>query len=162
MRFKFETQDRISEVTLERRGDSLLAAIDGKSIKFQMLDARPGELIILIGNRPFRFYWGIEGEKTWVSLDGCTYLLEKPSPQALRPGSDKAGEIVVRAPMPAQIRLVEVTPGEEVLKGQTLMILEAMKMEIRLLAPRQGRIRQVFGQVGQTINRDQALVELEG
>jgi biotin carboxyl carrier protein len=62
--------------------------------------------------------------------------------------------------MPAQVRLVQVSAGDLVEVGQTLMLLEAMKMEIRLQAPRRGRVSRILAQAGQTVERDQVLIEM--
>jgi pyruvate carboxylase subunit B len=48
-----------------------------------------------------------------------------------------------------------------VTKGQTLLVLEAMKMEIRIQAPRDGKVAKLFVQQGQTVEREQMLIEIE-
>jgi biotin carboxyl carrier protein len=62
--------------------------------------------------------------------------------------------------MPAQVRAVLVAEANLVESGQTLMLLEAMKMEIKLQAPRRGRVVRLPVQEGQSVDRDQVLVEL--
>jgi biotin carboxyl carrier protein len=56
---------------------------------------------------------------------------------------------------------VNVREGEAVTKGQTLLLLEAMKMEIRIQSQREGRVRKLFVKQGQTVEKDQILVEIE-
>jgi pyruvate carboxylase subunit B len=63
--------------------------------------------------------------------------------------------------MPAQVREVRVREGDLVEKGQTLLLLEAMKMEIRLQAPHGGRVARLLASAGSQVDRDQVLVELE-
>ena len=63
--------------------------------------------------------------------------------------------------MPGQVVSVDVQAGDTVAKGQTLVILEAMKMEVRVQAPYAGRIRRVNVQTGQVVERGQQLVEME-
>jgi len=53
-----------------------------------------------------------------------------------------------------------VQAGEAVTKGQTLIVLEAMKMEIRVQAPRDGIVKKLFVKQGQTVEREQMLVEI--
>jgi propionyl-CoA carboxylase alpha chain len=62
--------------------------------------------------------------------------------------------------MPAQVRSLLVTEGQEVKQGQTLALLEAMKMEIRLKAPRDGRVAQLVAQEGDSVDRDQVVLKL--
>jgi biotin carboxyl carrier protein len=70
-----------------------------------------------------------------------------------------AGQLL--SPMPGQVRALQVTPGETISKGQTLVIVEAMKMEIKIIAPSDGRVKAVLVQVGQSVNKEQLLIEIE-
>jgi 3-methylcrotonyl-CoA carboxylase alpha subunit len=63
--------------------------------------------------------------------------------------------------MPGQIRALNVSEAEAVTKGQTLLVLEAMKMEIRVQAPRDGVVKKLFVEQGQTVEREQVLIEIE-
>jgi biotin carboxyl carrier protein len=56
---------------------------------------------------------------------------------------------------------VNVSEGEAVVKGQTLMVLEAMKMEIRIQATQTGVVGKVLVKQGQTVEREQVLVEIQ-
>jgi len=56
---------------------------------------------------------------------------------------------------------VNVSVGEAVAKGQTLMVLEAMKMEIRIQALVDGTVRKLLVSQGQTVEREQILIEIE-
>jgi biotin carboxyl carrier protein len=60
------------------------------------------------------------------------------------------------------VREVLAVAGAEVVRGDTLVVLEAMKMELRLTAPYAGRVRQVHCAAGQVVERGQVLVEIEG
>jgi len=59
------------------------------------------------------------------------------------------------------IRAVNVSEGESVTKGQTLLVLEAMKMEIRVQAPVDGVVKKLFVKQGQTVEREQMLIEIK-
>jgi biotin carboxyl carrier protein len=63
--------------------------------------------------------------------------------------------------MPGQIRSVSVSVGDAVKKGQTLLTMEAMKMEIRIQALKDGVVKSVSVAQGQTVEREQILVEVE-
>ena len=62
--------------------------------------------------------------------------------------------------MPGQIRAVAVVVGADVAEGDTLVVLEAMKMELRIRAPHAGRVTAVSCKVGDVVERGQLLVEL--
>ncbi len=65
------------------------------------------------------------------------------------------------APMPGKVLEVSVSEGQEVAAGDSLLILEAMKMENRMLAEAAGTIRRVLVEKGQMVEGGQVLVELE-
>jgi biotin carboxyl carrier protein len=56
---------------------------------------------------------------------------------------------------------VQVADGDSVTKGQTLIIVEAMKMEIKVAAPREGKVKSLKVRQGQTVEREQILAEIE-
>ncbi|MFT4567516.1 MAG: biotin carboxyl carrier protein [Saprospiraceae bacterium] len=74
--------------------------------------------------------------------------------------SDKVDNIVV-APMPGLILDVLVEKGQEVEKGQALLILEAMKMENVLKAEKDGVIRHISVQKGAAVEKKAVLIEME-
>ena len=161
MRYRYQSRGANEEVVLERHGESFRATVGGMTYLVEVLSNEPGELSLLFDGRPVRLYWATAGDKKWISLDGCSYLLEKPAPASARRGGEMDAEGKVRAPMPAQVLAVQVAEGVAVEKGQTLLLLEAMKMEIRLSAPRSGTVRRLLVETGQTVQRDQALLEIE-
>jgi len=64
------------------------------------------------------------------------------------------------APMPGSVLATEVNAGDTVGKGQLLVILEAMKMEHRIVAPRDGIVEQLHVTVGDQVDNAQLLVTL--
>ena len=75
------------------------------------------------------------------------------------PAAVAAGE-VVKAPMPGNILKVNVTAGQAVKEGEVLVILEAMKMENEIMAPKAGTVAQVLVQKGATVDTDAPMVVL--
>jgi biotin carboxyl carrier protein len=63
--------------------------------------------------------------------------------------------------MPGTIVKVPVEPGQEVKKGQTLVILESMKMENELKAPRDGVVGRVEVKAGQSVEQNKVLVTVQ-
>jgi len=67
----------------------------------------------------------------------------------------------VRAPMPGRITMVRVAPGDAVAPGDTLVVVEAMKMENELKAGAAGTVREVRVQAGQAVNAGDVLVVVD-
>ncbi|WP_353094381.1 DUF2118 domain-containing protein [Tissierella praeacuta] len=72
-----------------------------------------------------------------------------------------AGQEVVEAPMPGNIWKIEVKEGDKVKAGDILLILEAMKMENEILAPRDGIVASINTAQGATVNTGDKLVVLD-
>ena len=83
-----------------------------------------------------------------------------PAPQSAPAAPASAGANTVVAPMPGNINAVKVTAGQQVKKGDVLIILESMKMENEIYAEKDGKIGQVFVQKGATVETGTPLVEL--
>ncbi len=162
MLYKFQHRNTLYEISLDRDGETLRATVDGQPHAVELLDAQPGQLSLRFDGRPLTLYWAADGPTRWVSLDGCTYRLDPPAPRGGRSGGEAGGAQAVRAPMPAQVRAVQVAAGEAVSAGQTLLLLEAMKMEIRIRAPQAGQVLRLHVAAGQTVEKDQLLAEIGG
>jgi 3-methylcrotonyl-CoA carboxylase alpha subunit len=83
-----------------------------------------------------------------------------PAYQAEHTGADGSGDQVV-APMPGRIVLVRVAAGDAVAQGQELLVMEAMKMELSLKAPRDGVVAEMRAAEGEFVDADASLVVLE-
>ncbi len=81
-----------------------------------------------------------------------------PAPAAAPAGS--TGAVAVNAPMPGNILDVRVKPGDSVKAGDTLLILEAMKMENEISAPQDGTIASVNVSKGDTVNSGDLLCSM--
>jgi acetyl/propionyl-CoA carboxylase alpha subunit len=160
MQQRFQSGDEIYSVSIERSGSRGQAVIDGISYDVEILDEQPGQLSILFNGRPTIIHWAVDGEQKWISLEGCTYVLEKPSPRLVQRQVDTGSGDILRAPMPSQVRLLQASVGDWLEKGQSLMVLEAMKMEIRIQAPHPGRLIRLLVGEGQTVDRNQVLAEM--
>jgi 3-methylcrotonyl-CoA carboxylase alpha subunit len=102
-----------------------------------------------------------ERAKTWVFIDGRTYVIEPESPDASLRLRGTDDQMALSAPMPATVIAVEVAPGQDVMAGDLLVLLEAMKMEVPIKAPRDGRVKSVGCREGELVQPGIALLELE-
>lgn len=83
-----------------------------------------------------------------------------PKPEAPKAGTSNGGGEAIVAPMPGTILRVEVSTGDAVTKGDTLLILEAMKMENEILAPNDGVVKQLNVSKGASVNPGDILIVL--
>ena len=161
MKSAFEHNSASIPVDLLPTGKSYRATIGDQEFDVEIIRAGDGKLDLLIDGKRVVAYVSSESTKRWVTIHGQTLVLTKSS--AARRGSQAghhaAGELT--APMPGQVRAVNVSEGDAVTKGQTLLVLEAMKMEIRIHAPQGGIVKKLLVEQNQTVEREQVLIEIE-
>lgn len=97
----------------------------------------------------------------WVFVDGQVARLEVSSGTRARRKARGGGHDALTAPMPATVVKLLVDAGAAVKQGQTLIVLEAMKMELPVRAPRDGIVRQVACRQGELVQPGVPLLELE-
>ncbi len=76
-------------------------------------------------------------------------------------GVAETGEFHLKAPMPGLVVAIPVEEGQEVKKGQVLLILESMKMQNELKSPRDGVINRIKVKVGESVEQKQALLSVQ-
>ena len=99
------------------------------------------------------------GEARWVFLNGRVYELARPQPKTRRRGGGH--DTALMAPMPATVRRIAVGVGEAVRPGDTLLVLEAMKMELPVRAAVAGTIRALCCREGELVQPGVALIEID-
>jgi biotin carboxyl carrier protein len=100
-------------------------------------------------------------EKVSFYVDGTEYKTWLPENYEKKRSYRRADEYVPTAFIPGTITKVYVKAGQKVRKGDKLVILEAMKMKNRVLAPLEGRVAEVLVNEGDRVTKGQALVFLE-
>lgn len=101
-----------------------------------------------------------DGRRVWVHLDGRVFIVE-PDESHARKGGAAADHDALSAPMPATVTRIDVAPGDAVKDGDVVALLEAMKMELPIRAPRDGVVARVNCKAGELVQPGEALVELE-
>lgn len=159
--------------------DGLAQQIDWRQISPLATDAKGhglqgGRYTLLIGGSSYEVYARrlhkpdeTEGLTYEVQLAGRRFEVhvEDEREHTLRgslKGTHETGEIKVRAPMPGLVLAVTRQPGEHVERGETVAVLEAMKMENDLTTPHSGTIKEVLTNKGQTVNQGDVLVVISG
>jgi biotin carboxyl carrier protein len=128
---------------------------------FSVTPAGPGLCVVDDGQRRWHVAVAEAGEARWVSIDGHVALVEveagaAPTRRKKTPAAD-----AMMAPMPATVVKVLVQPGQAVREGEPVLVLEAMKMELPIRAPREGVVAAVRCTQGELVQPGVALVDLE-
>ena len=101
-----------------------------------------------------------EGDALFVILDGETHELRHRDPRAPSGAAEGTGGRVI-APMPGRVLQVLVAPGDHVARGAVLLVMEAMKVQMRITAPADGTVTALRCAVGELVEDGAELVTIE-
>jgi biotin carboxyl carrier protein len=161
----------------------LTARVNGRALPVEV-DGRGPEYVVTVGGRRLSvdaaetstgfLSLRVEGACAEAGLlaseGGCVVLLAgRPYPVVLEsagaagvaPRLAPSGAARVTAPMPGRLVRVLVEAGQEVAEGQGLVVMEAMKMENELRAPRSGRVKELHARERQAVETGALLVVVE-
>jgi 3-methylcrotonyl-CoA carboxylase alpha subunit len=128
--------------------------------------------IVALGNGAYRIVDGTRSrlayavgpaEARWVFLEGRVYVVEVEDEVGRTAKKRKRGDDhgALAAPMPATVVEINVEPGQRVTTGEVLIMLEAMKMELPIKAPRDASVKAMACKPGELVQPGVPLVELE-
>jgi biotin carboxyl carrier protein len=142
-------------------------SVDGKvyQVDFESVSGQPVYSLIVDGKSHEAYV--AAGENDWqVLLRGRLFPVtvederEKRLRSAAGGGVAETGEFHLRAPMPGLVVAIPVEEGQQINKGQVLLILESMKMQNELKSPREGTVGRIRVKVGETVEQKQTLLSV--
>ncbi|MBU7042015.1 MAG: biotin/lipoyl-binding protein [Theionarchaea archaeon] len=153
MKYTIEIDGKEHEVEVEEQESSFRVIVDGVSHEARIEEKRDTYTSSAPAHAPTHSI--SPGHRTpSVQSPQSTSPSPSPSPSsALPPGT-------IPAPMPGTILKITVAPGASVKAGDTLFILEAMKMENEITSPAQGVVKKILVSEGQTVNAGDALIHI--
>lgn len=143
-------------------GESFTAVVNGQTVRVTVPEPhKPVEAMewIIIDNRPYELVF--DPDMDWIKAYSGIHRLGIRDLEAVvaRP---RSGDGRVKAPIPGLITRLLVRVGDLVEVGQPLLVLEAMKMENEIRAPRSGQIAALHVQPGQSVLRNDVLTDISG
>ena len=129
--------------------------------RFDITSLGNGRYRVSDGTRQRLAYAAGPPHARWIFLDGRVYVIDTTG------SSDDTGrraqndETALASPMPATVASIHVREGQSVARGDLLVMLEAMKMELPIRAPRDGRVKAIACTSGELVQPGIPLVELE-
>lgn len=178
MRYVATISGRKYTIDLEDNGHVRRVSVDGREMRLDWQpiaadrDAATGHYSLLTSGKSYDvFARAVEdpdhsGESLArtieIHLSGFPYVVtvhdERTEALAsLAGGAHISGDATIRAPMPGLVTNILVSAGEEIKRGQTVIVLEAMKMENDLTTPRAGIVKEIRVARGQTVAQNDAL-----
>jgi 3-methylcrotonyl-CoA carboxylase alpha subunit len=154
--FSVQLGDKAHRVTIASGGDARVD--DGGALSL----SAEGEHVLAVhdGDRSRRVFVSGSGDRRQVFVDGEVYELTVGAESAGRRRSGRSGSDLLDAPMPARVTAIIVAVGQQVRKGDVLLTLEAMKMELAVRAPRDGVVKSIACRAGELVQPGVGLLEL--
>ena len=135
------------------------AEVDGRRANVSVRELGGAVRELCVEGVRHRVAWSVQKDTVFVWCDGRTWVLSRRRPEGGGRAAEQGGDL--RAPMPGRVRRVAAAAGERVTKGQVLLVLEAMKMEHAIRAPRDGVVRAVHIGEGDLVEAGMELAEIE-
>ncbi|MDP9142286.1 MAG: biotin/lipoyl-binding protein [Pseudomonadota bacterium] len=162
MQHAFKLNDADHNVALSRSASAYRLHFGEQVVDVDLKTSPDGRAWLTVGERHVEVVVAVRGDDVFVHIDGEAYQLRYQHPlDRLAAQAGGAASDRILAPMPGSIVSVSVKVGDAVAKGQTLLVMESMKMETTIAAPRDGVIAALAFDKGQTFDRDVLLLSLE-
>ncbi|QHS10330.1 acetyl-CoA carboxylase biotin carboxyl carrier protein subunit [Sinimarinibacterium sp. NLF-5-8] len=158
----FKLEDADHAVALSRSAQGYVLHVGGQTHAVELVAGRDHQATLWLDGVAHQVVVATRGDDVFVHLNGAAYQLryEHPLARLAAAGQGNADD-QISAPMPGSIVSVAVAVGDAVKKGQTLLVMESMKMETTLSAPRDGVVEAISFEQGQTFDRDAVLLRLQ-
>jgi len=141
-------------------GGDVAVRIEGEAEPLQVERLQPGAYRVTQGDRSWPVFVAGSREACWVFVDGQVFTLDVAAGGSRRRSAVGAHE-ALSAPMPATVVKILVAPGQVVTRGETLIVLEAMKMELPVRAPGDGTIDTIRCREGDLVQPGAPLLEFK-
>jgi biotin carboxyl carrier protein len=166
MKYLSRIGDDEREYTFERREDILIARSGDRMIEISLAQVGNGEaLSMIIDGESYDVVADIRGREVAVQVHGERYAMqvedERERAAAQVAGNKQGGKCQLRASMPGIVVEVQVAVGDQVEEGQTMVVLEAMKMQNPLGAEGPGTVTKLLVEAGETVAAGALLAEIE-
>ncbi|MEV0783366.1 biotin carboxylase N-terminal domain-containing protein [Streptomyces sp. NPDC050423] len=135
-----------------------LGPLPGSAETARLITAGERRVTLELAGVTHTFAHAASPEGRWLGRDGDTWHVRDHDPvEASLTGAARSGADTLAAPMPGTVTVVKVAVGDEVVAGQSLLVVEAMKMEHVISAPHAGTVTELDVTAGTTVAMDQVL-----
>ena len=153
--------ERLHPVKIEFGDGRLDLVTEHEAREYECRPAAGGRACLVDGRRVRSGFVARRGDDLWLHLDGRMRIVRlQHQASAGSRAADPQTSDELRAPMTGTVRAIQVAPGGVVARGQTLLVVEAMKMEHAIKAPRDGQIAAIHCEVGDLVDLAQVLLRL--
>lgn len=157
---KLKYDDQQIQLLLSSVNNTFTAQFCDQTVCIEVLERTPDYLVYLINGVRRRVQYVLDGDQLYLDRENGNIVIRNVT-YAAPETVDAAGDGKIRAPMDGAVVNILVNKGDQVVKGQTLLVLEAMKIQQQIKSDVDGIIEDVLGQQGQQVKKRQMLFSIQ-
>jgi biotin carboxyl carrier protein len=165
MEYRLKIDEDTVSIHAEKKGDHGIALSHNNcplDVEYTLISSH--HLHLIINGSPVNAYFAQEGNVKTVIIRGIPYFIEDADLVNIRTRGTNRSQAVpqeITPPMPAVVVRILVAAGDRVKQGQSVIVVESMKMETTLTAPSDGRVKAVNVARGDKVMPGQILVDID-
>lgn len=165
MEFEFVHLGKTYKIAVDFKDGCYLVNVENEKFEVDVQLLSANCLSLLVNNKIHTIYIAENKERKYLAVGGEQFCLAEAKAVSEKEFVAEAGPIegkqFVCSPMPGTVIKINVAEGEEVEKNQSLVIVEAMKMENEIRSPIKGKVKKINCTAGDLVGADEPIIELE-
>lgn len=157
---KLKYDDQNIQLQLSSVNNTFTVQLCEQTVSIEVVEKTAEQLIYLLNGVRRHVQYVLDGEQLYLDQNNGNVLIRNVTYTAPEV-ADVAGDGKIRAPMDGAVVNILVNKGDQVMKGQTLLVLEAMKIQQQIKADVDGVVEEVLGQQGQQVKKRQMLFTIQ-
>jgi biotin carboxyl carrier protein len=162
MKLIAELNSEKHEVEFKRDGEKVFAKVDDREYQLEASAVEPGVYLLKHENQIYQIYVAPNG---FVNLGNHQFEINITDPKRLRgvgaAGANADGAAEIKTAMPGKVVRVLTELGAEIKQGEGVLVVEAMKMQNEMKAPKDGIVKEIRVAEGATVNAGDILAVIE-
>jgi biotin carboxyl carrier protein len=163
--YEFVIDDKPVTVKLEKKGGQYEVSYDDECQSADIIRISPHIISVIVDKQSYRIFHAEDKEEKHFYLNGMQFKIKEAAEldADFDSGEERSQEdlLTVKAPMPGKVIKICVSEKEKIRKNQTLVIVEAMKMENEIKSAIEGSVKKICTGPGELVDSDKTLIELE-
>ena len=165
MIYEVTIAEKVYRVELVRTEQQWQCKLDGREMPLDVVSAQDGMLSLLLQGKSYEVKQETVGTESNVVVGQERFNASIRDPRSFRSrrrsGAGEQGVMKIKAPMPGKVVRILAPAGSQVEIGQSVVVIEAMKMQNELKAPKTGVVKKINVEEGAAVDAGQALAEVE-
>ena len=165
MIYEVTIAEKVYRVELVRTEQEWKCKLDGRDLPLDVVSAQDGMLSLLLQGKSYEVKQETVGAESNVVVGQERFSASVRDPRSFRSrrrsGASEQGVMKIKAPMPGKVVRILAPVGSQVEMGQSVLVIEAMKMQNELKAPKTGVVKKINVEEGAAVDAGQALAEVE-